>query len=100
LKLLVTLVLVGILIWFAYRRLRPYLQLARRVFSTLRGTLEVAAHPPGESGPDRRSNRLVRCQICETWVPANRAFLIESLAYCSHACLDKAPPVRHKKAAS
>jgi hypothetical protein len=90
---LAVLALVALLI---YRRLRPYIHVARRALGFVRDvrrlsrqdapgtTTRRAAAAPGE--------RLVRCSSCGTWLPASRALAARSSteAYCSVDCVGRA----------
>jgi len=90
LKYLLVLALVALLAWFLYRRLRPYLQLARQFLSAFKGTLDLGTRASNdEFGEDLRNARskLVRCVGCNTWVPLNRALHSNSDYFCSNACL-------------
>jgi MYND finger len=101
LKLLLILALVALLIWFAYRRLRPYLQLLRQLIGVLKGTIEAGSRTQSELRRDGENaeSKLVRCAACNTWIPQSRAFNANAVSYCSRACLQKAPKVGRRKAA-
>ncbi|HET9526963.1 MAG TPA: hypothetical protein VFO99_12400 [Pyrinomonadaceae bacterium] len=81
---------------FIYVRLRPYLQLIRKVVSALNVSTEVTT-APRERSPSK--NKLVRCDSCGTWVPADRAIRLNAgLAnYCSNECLAKKAESREQK---
>jgi len=81
---------------FLYLRLRPYLQLIRKVVGALNVSAEVATAPRDRS-PSK--NRLVRCDSCGTWVPADRVLRLNSgLAnYCSRECLANKADVKEQK---
>lgn len=90
----------GIIYW----RLRPYIMIARRVFGAVRDAKSMGMHDevedlPRSSGGNRgrardgrMGEKLVRCATCGTWLPASRAVALRSstVAYCSHACLERA----------
>ena len=81
---------------FVYVRLRPYLQLIRKVVGALNVSTEVGT----ESRPRSPSkNKLVRCDSCGTWVPADRVFRLNSglVNYCSRECLAKKADSREQK---
>ena len=80
---------------FVFLRLRPYLQLIRKVVSALNVSTEVAT-APRERSPSK--NKLVRCDSCGTWVPADRVFRVSSglATYCSSECLAKKAESREK----
>jgi hypothetical protein len=79
----------------AYRRARPYIAAARRVLGVFRDAQRLssddrsgAPHPR----PKRAGEKLARCRVCGTWLPASRALTLRNSpdAYCSHACLERA----------
>jgi len=80
-----------------YSRLHPYLQLIRKIVTALNVSTEVTT-TPRERSPSK--NKLVRCDSCGTWVPADRAIRVGSgLAnYCSSECLVKHSDKREKLA--
>ncbi|MBA3767028.1 MAG: hypothetical protein H0W99_08585 [Acidobacteria bacterium] len=91
--------IVAALVLFAtllYWRLRPYLATARRVLGFVRDVRHMS--PSGGSDTTRSSpatsEKLVRCQACETWIPATRAVTLGRSTgasyYCSHVCLERA----------
>src|SRR5436309_58047 len=102
LKLLLTLGLVALLLWMAYRRLRPYIRGVQQFIGTVKGAFAAGSQTPSDQNAAGRgaSSKLVRCAACSTWVPLNRALSADSLSYCSRACLQQAPKVRRKKMAS
>ena len=85
-KYLIIGTIISLVAAFVYLRLRPYLQLVRKVVSALNVSTEIATEPR-ERSPSK--NKLVRCDSCGTWVPADRVFRLNSgLAnYCSRECL-------------
>jgi hypothetical protein len=92
LKLVIILILFTIFLALIYLRLRPYIKMARRMFSLAR---DVRGMSQGETTQPLRSesaadNKLVRCDACATWIPASRVVKLRSsnAAYCSHACLE------------
>lgn len=96
LLILIALVLFGV---FIYWRLRPYIATARRVLGFMRDLRRVNTNGSTTESVRRSSTeneRLVRCQSCETWIPATRAVVLSgsrrsaSSYYCSHACLERA----------
>lgn len=81
-------------------RLRPYLQLIRKVVTALNVSTQVTT----TETPRQRTvskNKLVRCDSCGTWVPADRVFRLKSgLAnYCSRECLTKKSDAQERKIA-
>ena len=97
-KYLIIAAVVSVVSILIYVRLRPYLQLIRKVVTALNVSTEVTT-APRERSPSK--NKLVRCDSCGTWVPADRVFRLSSgLAnYCSRECLAKKSESQEKKLA-
>lgn len=93
-KYLVIAVLVGLVFYLLYRRLRPYIALLRKIIGIASGILET----PAEKPKTVTSNKLTRCEACGTWVPENRALTPGpgNAFYCSSKCLDSASSVKRK----
>ncbi|HYE64535.1 MAG TPA: hypothetical protein VD966_03070 [Pyrinomonadaceae bacterium] len=93
-KLLIILGILALFIALLYWRLRPYIFVIRRMLGMIREARKV--NVAGATEPTRTASRtgekLLRCAVCETWVPATRALTLRSSAavYCSHACLERA----------
>jgi hypothetical protein len=83
-----------------YSRLRPYLELLRKVSSALKGTLDATSPTPRRESI-KTENKLVRCVACGTWIPAQRAIGAGSnmSEYCSRECLEKAATGEQRKRA-
>ena len=79
-KYLVIAALVSIIFVLVYSRIRPYLKLIQQVANSLNA-------PPEPKIPSR--NKLVRCDRCGTWIPADRAMKLNSglATYCSAECM-------------
>ena len=79
-KYLIIAVLVSIIFVLVYSRRRPYLKLIEQLTNSLNA-------PPQERTPSR--NKLVRCDRCGTWIPADRAMKLNSgmATYCSADCM-------------
>jgi hypothetical protein len=79
-KYLIIAALVSIIFVLVYSRVRPYLKLFQQVANSLNA-------PPEQRTPSR--NKLVRCDRCGTWIPADRAMKLNSglATYCSAECL-------------
>ena len=79
-----------------YWRLRPYIATARRVLGFVRDMRHMGASDPKDNARNSTgtSEKLVRCQACETWIPATRALILGrspgASYYCSHVCLERA----------
>ena len=85
-------VFVGVLI---YRRVRPYIKLARHIFGIVHhvqsSPLKQDAERVREVGQTNR--KLVRCAGCGVWLPASRALALRSfstVSYCSTTCVERA----------
>ena len=93
-KYLIVAIIFGALCTVVYLRLRPYINIARRVLGVVREARGMSA---GRQTPDamRRKRtgdeRLLRCASCGTWFPASRALTLRATAsnFCSHACLER-----------
>ena len=79
-KYLIIAALVSIIFVLVYSRVRPYLKLFQQVANSLNA-------PPEQRTPSR--NKLVRCDRCGTWIPADRAMKLNSglATYCSAECM-------------
>lgn len=83
---------------FLYLRLRPYINIARRVLGVLREARAMSAGRewPNDTAATTRpkqssDERLVRCASCGTWLPASRALTLRATStnFCSHACMER-----------
>ena len=79
-KYVIIAALVSIIFVLVYSRIRPYLKLIQELTNSLNA-------PPEQKTPSR--NKLVRCDRCGTWIPANRAMKLGSglATYCSAECM-------------
>ena len=79
-KYVIIAALVGIIFVLVYSRIRPYLKLIQELTNSLNA-------PPEQKTPSR--NKLVRCDRCGTWIPADRAMRLNSglATYCSAECM-------------
>lgn len=99
-KYLIIAALVGIVFVIVYSRVRPYLKLIRKVVESLNvateGTVTTAS---AQRSPSK--NKLVRCDSCGTWIPAERALHLSSglASYCSSECLTKSSQTKERKLA-
>ena len=102
LKYLIIAAVVSFVSILIYSRLRPYLQLIRKVVTALNVSTEVSTAPRERASRERApsKNKLVRCDSCGTWVPADRAIRVGSglATYCSRECLVKHSDSREKLA--
>jgi len=100
LKYLIIAALVSIVFVIVYSRVRPYLKLIRKVVESL----NVATEGTVTSADQQRSpskNKLVRCDSCGTWIPAERALHLGSglASFCSTECLTKNSQAKERKLA-
>lgn len=99
-KYLVIAALLSIAFVIVYSRVRPYLKLIRKVVESLNvaaeGTVTTASQPRSAA-----TNKLVRCDSCGTWIPAERALHLGSglASFCSTECLTKHPQAQERKLA-
>jgi hypothetical protein len=86
-KYLIIAALVSIIFVLIYSRIRPYLKLFQQVVNAL--------NAPGEKRIPSQ-NKLVRCESCGTWIPAERAMSLNSglATFCSPECMAKKTPAR------
>lgn len=89
-KYLIIAALVSIVFVLIYTRVRPYLKLVQKILQSLTAVADITTTTA--SRPDTRSeNKLVRCDSCGTWVPADRSLKLKSglATYCSTECMTK-----------
>src|SRR5437763_9258221 len=92
--------LVGLVFVFVYSRIRPYPKLIQKVVNSLNVATDISASTATrEKSPSR--NKLVRCDRCGTWVPAERALNLNSglATFCSPECMTKEPVSKNRKIA-
>jgi hypothetical protein len=96
LKYLVVAIILGALCTIIYLRLRPYINIARRVLGAIREARGMSAGQQAPDAPLRQKKatadeRLVRCASCGTWTPASRALTLGATSsnFCSHACMER-----------
>jgi hypothetical protein len=102
LKYLIIAAVVGLLFVLVYSRLRPYIKLAQKVLkffsdATTTGVDDLSTR---RTNP-KLENRLLRCDICGTWIPEDRAFKLRAGLgnYCSRECFEKSSGSQEHKAA-
>jgi hypothetical protein len=100
LKYLIIAALVGIVFVLLYSRVRPYLKLFRTVVESLNSATDNTAASGGTSRSPSK-NKLVRCDCCGTWIPAERAVHLGSglTSFCSAECLTKNSQAQQRKLA-
>jgi hypothetical protein len=86
-----------------YSRLRPYIDLFRKVSGMMKGNLDANSPSSGtaRSRSTKTENKLVRCVACGTWIPAERAIGLSAglSSYCSRDCLENAGAGKKRKLA-
>src|SRR4030095_10746633 len=99
LKYLFIAALFTLLVLLLYSRLRPYLELWRKMSSLMKGTLDGTSGPAQRSRKINTENKLIRCAACGTWVPADRAIGAGAKLseYCSRECIEKSADQRKRK---
>ena len=99
-KYLIIAALLGIVFVLVYSRVRPYLKLIQKVLQSLNvaADLNTTAASPRKA-PSK--NKLVRCEKCGTWIPAERALNLNSglATFCSPECMAKEPTSKERKIA-
>ena len=100
-KYLIIVVLVSIIFVLVYARVRPYLKLIQKIVQSFNVVTDInTSTAVRQKTPSR--NKLVRCDSCETWIPAERALSLNSglATYCSPECMAKKPTSKQRKIAS
>jgi hypothetical protein len=99
-KYLIIAGLLSIIFVLVYSRVRPYLKLIEKVVSSLNVTTDVNASTATRQKSPSKS-KLVRCESCGTWIPAERALNLNSglAMFCSPECMAKKPAANERKIA-
>ena len=89
-KYLIIAALVSIVFVLIYARVRPYLKLVQKIVQSLNVVTDVTATTASPQQTPS-TNKLVRCDSCGTWVPADRALKLKSglATFCSAECSHK-----------
>ena len=98
-KYLIIAALVSIVFVLVYTRVRPYLKLIQKVVQSLNVVTDInTSTATRQKVPSR--NKLVRCDSCGTWIPAERALSLNSglATFCSTECMAK-PASKERKLA-
>ena len=87
-KYLVIAALVSIIFVLVYSRVRPYLKLIQKIASSLNAAVDVTTTTAAQRKTPSK-NKLVRCDSCGTWIPAERALNLNSglATFCSAECM-------------
>ena len=98
-KYLIIATLVSLVLAFVYVRLRPYLRLAHKIIKSLNVVTDMSATTAAPPATPSQS-KLVRCDQCGTWIPADRALKLNSglATFCSRECMTK-PASKERKIA-
>jgi len=99
-KYLIIATLVSIVFVLVYTRIRPYLKLIQKIVNSLNVATDISASTATRQKSASR-NKLVRCDRCGTWVPAERALNLNSglATFCSPECMTKEPVSKSRKIA-
>jgi hypothetical protein len=99
-KYLIIAALVSIIFVLVYTRVRPYLKLVQKIVQSLNVVTDITATTASPQQTPS-TNKLVRCDSCGTWVPADRALKLKSglATFCSTECMTKEPASKGRKIA-
>jgi len=88
-KYLVIAALVSIIFVLVYSRVRPYLKLIQKIASSLNAAVDITTTTTAQRPKTPSKNKLVRCDSCGTWIPAERALNLNSglATFCSTECM-------------
>ena len=89
-KYLIIAALVSIVFVLVYTRVRPYLKLVQKIVQSLNVVTDINTSTAVQPKVPSR-NKLVRCEGCGTWIPAERALSLNSglATYCSPECFNR-----------
>ena len=88
-KYLVIAALVSVIFVLVYSRVRPYLKLIQKIASSLNAAVDITTTTPTQQPKTPSKNKLVRCDSCGIWIPAERALNLNSglATFCSAECM-------------
>lgn len=97
-KYLIIAALLGLVFVLIYSRVRPYLKLIGEIKNALK--IDINRADTGARST-ARTNQLVRCEGCNTWIPADRALNLKSglATFCSPECMSETPASKPRKLA-
>ena len=100
-KYLVIAVLVSIIFVLVYARVRPYLKLIQKIVQSFSVVTDINTSSIASNQKIPSRNKLVRCDRCGTWIPAERALSLKSglASFCSTECMEKEPASNKRKIA-
>ena len=98
-KYLIIAALVSIIFVLVYARVRPYLKLIQKVMQSFNVVTDINTSTVTQQKTPSR-NKLVRCDSCGTWIPAERALSLNSglATYCSTECMAQKSTSKRKLA--
>ena len=96
-KYLIIAVLVSIIFVLVYARVRPYLKLIQKVMQSFQVVTDINTTTASRQKTPSR-NKLVRCDRCGTWIPAERAMSLNSglATFCSAECMSQGSASQRK----
>ena len=99
-KYLIIAGLVSIIFVLVYARVRPYLKLMQKVVQSFSVVTEINTSTAAAQQKTPSKNKLIRCDSCGTWIPAERAMTLNSglATFCSAECMAKEPSKKRKLA--
>ena len=88
-KYLIIAALVSVIFVLVYSRVRPYLKLIQKIVSSLNAAVDITTTRTAPQPKTPSKNKLVRCDSCGTWIPAERALNLNSglATFCSTECM-------------
>ena len=96
-KYLIIAGLLCIIFVLVYSRVRPYLKLIQKVMQSFQVVdINTSTTASRQKTPSR--NKLVRCDRCGTWIPAERAMSLNSglATFCSAECMSQGSASQRK----
>ena len=89
-KYLIIVALLSIIFVLVYSRVRPYLKLIQKVMQSFQVVTDINTTTASRQKTPSR-NKLVRCDRCGTWIPAERAMSLNSglATFCSAECMSQ-----------
>ena len=99
-KYLIIAGLVSVIFVLVYARVRPYLKLMQKVVQSFSVVTEINTSAAATQQKTPSKNKLIRCDSCGTWIPAERAMTLNSglATFCSAECMAKEPSQKRKLA--
>ena len=100
-KYLIIAALVSVIFVLVYSRVRPYLKLIQKIVSSLNAAVDITTSSTAAQPKTPSKNKLVRCESCGTWIPAERALNLNSglATFCSAECMAKQQASKERKIA-